>query len=247
MVELESVSKVYRDAGVSVNAVDDVSFTCKPGLVTGILGPNGAGKTTLLRMISTVIKPTSGRILVNGLDVVQSPQSVRAGLGFISNNTGLYGRLTPREVLRYFADLNGISREETDARIDSLSTRFGMSHYLDRQIDKLSTGMKQKVSIARSVIHEPALMVLDEPTSGLDVLASKAITNFIRESRAEGKTILLSTHIMREVERLCDEVRVIHKGRLFFSGSIEEFLNLKQQNEEIEDSFLRLIQEAETA
>ncbi|MGF1572509.1 MAG: ABC transporter ATP-binding protein [Sumerlaeia bacterium] len=246
MVELQQVGKVYRERSVSVNAVQDVSFLCKPGLVTGILGPNGAGKTTLLRMISTVIKPTSGKILVNGLDVVSNQEKIRSCMGFISNNTGLYGRLTPLEVLRYFGDLNGIPRKIINERINYLSRRFGMQDYLNRQIDKLSTGMKQKVSIARSVLHQPALMVLDEPTSGLDVLASNAITNFIRESRAEGKTILLSTHIMREVERLCDEVRVIHKGRLFFSGSIDEFKNLKQGNEEIEDAFLRLISEEHT-
>lgn len=243
MVELNAVSKVYPEGSRRVSAVENVSFSCTRGLVTGILGPNGAGKTTLLRMISTVLKPTSGTIHVNGLDVVQKPREVRGMLGFISNNTGLYGRLTPLEVLRYFGDLNGIPRNTLNPRIAELAERFTMQEYMNRPIDKLSTGMKQKVSIARSVLHSPPIMVLDEPTIGLDVLASKAITNFIRESRSEGKTILLSTHIMREVERLCDEVRVIHRGRLYFSGTISEFLEMRQQNEDIEDAFLRLIEE----
>lgn len=243
MIEIENLTKVYKDKKRGrVVAVDDVSFVCRPGEVYGLLGPNGAGKTTALRILSTALKPTSGGGRLMGLDIVKQAGEVRRRVGFLAANTGLYGRLTPREVLRYFGALYGLPRKQVDARIEALSAAFGMDEFLGRHCDKLSTGMKQKVNIARTVLHEPPVVVFDEPTGGLDVLTGRSIVQFVRQCREEGKTVILSTHIMSEVEKLCDRVGVIHQGRLFFTGTVADLR--ERHGHDLEDAFVRLIGEA---
>lgn len=245
MIEVEDLTKTYRDSKRGrFDAVHQVSFQCRPGEIYGLLGPNGAGKTTTLRMISTAIKPSSGSGRVLGYDLVKDAQKVRASIGFLSANTGLYGRLSPREIFRYFGSLFGMSRKQIGDRTEELADTFQMKDFLDRPCDKLSTGMKQKVNIARSILHDPKVVVLDEPTSGLDVLTSRGIVQFIRQCREEQKTVLFSTHIMSEVTRLCDHVGVIHNGELFYSGTIGELR--KSHGEDMEEAFIKIVGEAES-
>lgn len=241
MIEVRQLEKSFRSGWRKrFRAVDGVSFSCTPGRVFGLLGPNGAGKTTTLRLLSTAIRPTGGTAIIGGHDVRENPENVRRSIGFLSGTTGLYGRLTPREVLTYFGVLHSMSRKTLKQRIDYLSQLLGMEDYLDRPCDKLSTGMKQKVNIARSVIHDPSVLIFDEPTSGLDVLASRTIVDFIRQCRTDGRTVLFSTHIMSEVERLCDEIAVIHKGRIFYTGTVPDFRS--HYGDDLEEAFVRLLE-----
>lgn len=243
MIEITNLSKYYKDKKRGrIEAVKDVSFRCEPGQVYGLLGPNGAGKTTTLRILSTALKPSEGGGHVCGHDIVKEPTKVRRRIGFLSANTGLYGRLTPRESLRYFGRLFNVSDKDTNARIADLAATFDMNDFLDRPCDKLSTGMKQKVNIARTVLHAPEVLVFDEPTSGLDVLTSRTIVQFIRHCREEGKTVIFSTHIMAEVEKLCDRVGVIHQGRMFYDGTVADLR--ARHGEDLEDAFVHLIGEA---
>ncbi len=243
MIEVENLTKEYRDRKRgAILAADSVSFHCGPGEIVGILGPNGAGKTTTLRMISTAIPPSSGSARVMGLDVVKDATEVRKRIGFLSASTGLYGRLTPRETLRYFGNLFGMAHSAIADRTEQLAGLFGMNDFLDRPCDKLSTGMKQKVNIARTVLHDPPVMVFDEPTSGLDVLTGRTIVGFIRSCRDGGKTVLFSTHIMSEVEKLCDRVAIIHRGRIYFQGTVAELR--ETAGGDLEDAFVRMIGEA---
>lgn len=244
MIEVESLGKTYRGRGRKrVDALAQVSFQCTPGQVFGLLGPNGAGKTTCLRILSTALRPTSGRATVGGHDVVSQAREVRRSVGFLSSNTGLYVRLTPREVLRYFGRLFGLEDEHIARRTEELAGTFSMHEFLDRPCDKLSTGMRQKVNIARTVIHSPPVMVFDEPTAGLDVLTSRTIVEFIHACREEGRTVLFSTHIMAEVARLCDAVGVIHQGRLLFRGTVDELR--ARAGADLDDAFVQLVQQAE--
>ncbi len=242
MIDIQELTKTYKDRKRGeIHAVQSVTFSCAPGEVYGLLGPNGAGKTTTLRMISTAIKPTKGTARVMEFDSVRQASDVRRAVGFLSANTGLYGRLTPREVLRYFGALFSLEESNVEARIAKLAALFQMEDFLDRPCDKLSTGMKQKVNIARTVLHDPPVMVFDEPTAGLDVLTSRTIVRFIRQCKDEQKTVLFSTHIMAEVEKLCDRVGIIHEGRLFFSGTVGELR--EQYGDDLEEAFVKLIGE----
>ena len=243
LVQALGLGKTYRGAkGVRTVAAADISFTCHAGEVFGLLGPNGAGKTTTLRMLSTVLTPTTGTARIAGHDVVSAPDRVRASIGFLSGNTGLYPRLTPRETLRYFGRLYSLQDEAIESRIAALCELLDMSAFMDRRCDTLSTGMKQKVNVARTVLHDPQVLVLDEPTSGLDVLASRTIIDFVRSCRQQGKCVVFSTHIMAEVARLCDRLAIIHKGRMQFVGTLAEF---KQgAGEDLEEAFLRVLERA---
>jgi sodium transport system ATP-binding protein len=242
MIEAQNLAKVFKDKKRGeVRAVDDVSFNCNDGEVFGLLGPNGAGKTTTLRMLSTAIKPTSGKALVDGIDVTKNPREVRTRIGFLSGNTGLYARLSAREMVAYFGSLYGLSKAEIKTRIDKLFTLLDMHDFADSRNEKLSTGMKQKVSIARSVLHDPPVMVFDEPTSGLDVMSSRSIVDFIRQCREDGKCVIFSTHIMSEATRLCDRIAVIHKGRLYFQGTADEMLKQTGQDN-LEDAFMKIVE-----
>ena len=254
MIEIKNISKSYKLSrqqrkemgadfpGDSVLAVDDISFSCKPGRIFGLIGPNGAGKTTILRMIGTMLRPSSGTIIVNGFDAVQSPQSVKHSLGFLSGNTGLYDRLTAEEMVRYYADLHEMSDADFIESRNHLFSLLDMEEFSGRRIGKLSTGMMQKVNIARTMIHEPEVVVFDEPTSGLDVMASRSIIRLIRECKNSGKTVIFSSHRLGEIQSLCDDLAIIHKGKLFFNGTYEKFESQKQ-TETLEDEFIRLVGE----
>lgn len=200
----------------------DLDLDVAAGEVVGLLGPNGAGKTTTLRMLATLLTPTSGAATVAGYDVQAAPLEVRRRLGYLTGDTGLYGRLTPREVLRYFGQLHGMAPAPLAARIDELVALLGIGGYADRRCETLSTGQKQRVSIARAVLHDPAVLILDEPTSGLDILAARDILRFFRAQADAGKAVLLSTHILAEVELICDRAAIIHKARVRHIGSLAE-------------------------
>lgn len=211
----------YDESRGEVKAVDGVTFSCRPGEVFGLLGANGAGKTTTLRMLSTVLKPTGGTATVMGHEVLSEPEAVRQSLGFYSASTALYPRLTGKETLEFFARINHYPAEKVAARVEALIDRFGIREYANARVEKLSSGMKQKVSIARTVAHNPPVLIFDEPTVGLDVLNAMEMVKVIRELREEGKTILFSSHIMSEVEKLCDRIAIIHRGRLLALGALE--------------------------
>lgn len=242
MIETKDLCKNFKDRkrGV-VKAVDHVTFNCKKGEVFGLLGPNGAGKTTTLRIISTAIKPTSGTAVINGVDVVNDPQGVRRQIGFLSGNTGLYGRLTAKEMVEYFGKLYGMDNEKIKRRTDELFTLLDMNNFANARNEKLSTGMKQKVSIVRSVLHDPPVMVFDEPTSGLDVMSSRTIVDFIKKCRDDGKCVIFSTHIMSEAMRLCDRVAIIHNGRIYREGTVNDLLALTGMNN-LEDAFIKIVE-----
>lgn len=241
MVQTHSLVKHFQDKKRGlVKAVDGVSFTAKPGEVMGLLGANGAGKTTTLRMLSTVIKPTGGTATIQGHDIVKDSQQVRHNIGFLSTSTALYGRLTGREILHYFGGLYGMEKAAVDERIKTISERLDLSSFIDGACDKYSTGQKQRVSIARTILHNPPVLFFDEPTAGLDIVSSQSVMEFIEESRDHGKTVILSTHIMSEVERLCNHIVVIHDGQIRGEGTVNDF---KQQTntETLEKAFLSIV------
>ena len=230
-------------AGKTLTAVDDVSFECKPGRVFGLLGPNGAGKTTALRLIATMLKPTSGTIIVAGADTATDPQGVRDRIGFLTGNTGLYDRLTATEMVRYHADLHLMDPDRFEERRRMLFATLGIEEFANRRIARFSSGMRQKVSIARTIIHDPKVIVFDEPTAGLDVMTSRGIVNLIRQCRDEGKTVLFCTHIMGEVKLLCDDIGILHRGRMYFCGTKEEFEG-QMTHASYEDEFIHMVGEA---
>lgn len=203
MIEAKNLTKTFKDKkrGV-ITAVNDISFTCRPGQIYGLLGANGAGKTTTLRLLATLLQPTSGTAKLAGYDVIADADKVRANVGFLAASTALYGRLTAREMIRYFGRLNGLSETDIKARLGRLADELDMREFLDRRCEKFSTGMKQKTSIARTLIHDPAVMIFDEPTLGLDVMTARSIVKFVRECRNRGKTVIYSTHVMSEVEKI---------------------------------------------
>ena len=224
----------------SAIAVEDVSFRCEPGRVFSILGPNGAGKTTTLRMVSTIFKPSSGNIIIAGIDAVKQPAEARRKIGFLTGSTGLYARLTPNELIRYFADLYQIPRSEFEERKKQLFDLLDMHDFQNKRIGKLSTGMKQKVSICRTMIHDPEVVVFDEPTSGLDVITAENIIELIRNCRNTGKTVIFSSHIMSEVDLLCDDLAIIHKGKMLFSGTMDSF-RTQMQAPNLTAEFIRIV------
>jgi sodium transport system ATP-binding protein len=221
MIVAQQLTKTFRDRKRGeIVAARDISFRVEPGQIYGLLGANGAGKTTTLRMLATLLKPTSGTATVAGHDVVREAQRVRARVGFLAASTALYARLTVREMITYFGRLNGMTSADIAARIRQISAELEMDDFLDRRCDKLSTGMKQKTSIARTLVHDPDVMIFDEPTLGLDVMAARAIVQFVRQCRGRGKTVIYSTHILSEIEKLCDVVGIIHEGQLVAEGTI---------------------------
>jgi len=223
MITVKNLTKQFvQKDGELLTAVDNVSFHVNKGEIVCLLGVNGAGKTTAMRVLSTVFEPTSGTAEIEGYDIVTQGKEVRKNLGFLSGDTGLYTRLKVREFLRYFGDLYGLARTETDSKIAEMAELLDMNSFLDKKIDFLSTGMRQKVSIVRSIIHNPPVMILDEPTAGLDILTARNIVSFIKRSKEEGKSVLFSTHIMREAERLADRIVLIHAGKVLTQGTLEE-------------------------
>lgn len=241
MIEARSLSKRFQDKKRGeVRAVDGVSFTCKPGQIYGLLGANGAGKTTTLRMLATILEPSDGTAVICGHDIVEQPEKVRSCVGFLSTATALYPRLTAQEMVEYFGRLNGLDEATLNNRINEIFNRLDMNGFRDRRCDKLSTGMKQKTSIARTLVHDPPVMIFDEPTLGLDIMTARTITAFIRECRDRGKTVIFSTHIMSEVEKLCDVIGIIQSGKLLAEGTLEQLRD--QQNErDLEEIFVKVV------
>ena len=237
MLQLKNVTKNFKKTTV----VDNISFDVNEGEIVGLLGENGAGKTTTLRMVSTMLQISNGEITVNGIDVKKNPEKVRKEIGILfGGDVGLYDRLTGRENIRYFANLYGMSKLEANKRIDDLAKSFGMEDYIDKPVGKYSRGMKQKISISRSIVHNPSVMLFDEPTTGLDVSASRIVQSFILKCKKENKVILFSSHSMKEVEKLCDRVVIINKGKLLENSTIEQ-LKEKHNNNDLEEVFLNLI------
>jgi sodium transport system ATP-binding protein len=242
MIETHQLGKRFFDKKRGeIRAVDGVSFRCEPGRIYGLLGANGAGKTTTLRMLATILEPTEGSATVAGFDVATQAEQVRRNVGFLSTATALYGRLTAEEIVRYFGRLHGMDDATISKREDAIFARLEMNEFRDRRCDKLSTGMKQKVSIARTLIHDPSVMIFDEPTLGLDVMAARTIIGFIRECRDQGKTVVFSTHVMSEVEKLCDTIGIIDKGRLLAEGSLEE-LRSRYRQTDLEEIFVQVVE-----
>jgi sodium transport system ATP-binding protein len=242
MIEARHLVKRFRDRKHgTVCAVNGVSFSCRPGEIYGLLGANGAGKTTTLRMLATILAPSEGTAIVAGYDVAKEPQFVRSRVGFLSTATALYARLSAQEMVEYFGRLHGLEESILRRRIDEIFTRLEMNDFRDRRCDKLSTGMKQKVSIARTLVHDPSVMIFDEPTLGLDVMAARTISGFIRECRDNGKTVVFSTHVMSEVEKLCDHIGIIHNGKLLADGTLPE---LREQSgiNDLEDLFVKVVE-----
>ncbi|WP_437225090.1 ATP-binding cassette domain-containing protein [Planctomicrobium sp. SH661] len=243
MIHVESLTKQFTDLKMGpMYALDHVSFDVHPGEIFGLLGPNGAGKTTCLRIFSTVLKPTSGRAIIAGHDVVRHPEKVRSNIGFMSNNTGIYDRMTAWEMVEYYGRLYGIPEEQLQARLHDIFQTLQMNEIRDVLGSKMSTGMKQKVSIARTIVHDPPVLIFDEPTAGLDVLVARAVLETIADLKSKGKCIILSTHIMREVEKLCDRVAIIHRGRILAMGTVEDLVEQHQQPD-IEEVFFKLIRD----
>ena len=241
MIIAKNLTKIFKDKKRgAVHAVNNVSFDARPGEIYGLLGVNGAGKTTTLRILATMLRPSSGTAEIAGHDIVAAPEKVRAQIGFLSTATALYGRLTAREFLEYFARLNAMPEDGLAPRIDSLIQKLGIIEFQHARCDKLSTGMKQRVSIARSVVHDPPVMIFDEPTLGLDVLSSRDIVKFIRDCRSEGKTVIFSSHVMSEVEKLCDRIGIIHNGRLLREGTLAE-LRAQSNTQDLEEIFVQSV------
>jgi sodium transport system ATP-binding protein len=241
MIQIQNLTKIFRDKKRGERAVvDHISFEVRDGEIFGLLGPNGAGKTTTLRMLATLLKPTSGRATVNGHEVTTAPAEVRRRIGFLSGDMGLYHRLTPREILRVFGRLNSLSEERLRARIAEIIALLHMEDFADTKVDQLSTGMRQRAALARTLLHDPPILILDEPTSGLDVPTSRVIEEFILQARRAGKCILYSTHVMEEAEFLCDRIAVINQGHIRIIGTMSE-LKAATGRERLREIFLDLL------
>ena len=241
MIATNALTKVFHDRKRGeIRAVDGLAFASAPGRIYGLLGANGAGKTTALRLLATLLRPTAGSATVDGFDVVAQPDRVRERVGFLAASTALYGRLTVREMIAYFGRLHGLSEAVLAMRLAQLADELELHEFLDRRCEKLSTGMKQRASIARTLIHDPAVMIFDEPTLGLDVMAARAVVQFVRRCRERGKTVVYSTHVMAEAEKLCDTIGIIHRGRLVAEGSLEE-LRARFGERDLEEIFVRAV------
>ena len=241
MIQVQALTKHYADLrhGRSV-ALDGISLHARPGQIYGLLGPNGAGKTTALRIISTVLRPTSGSATVNGYDVVTQASQVRRQIGFMSANTAVYDRMTGWEMVEYFGRLHGMAKPLLAERMEHLFERLKMNDLRDLLGSKMSTGMKQRVSVARAIVHDPPVLIFDEATAGLDVLVARALLGTVAELRDRGKCILFSTHIMREAEKLCDRVAIVHRGHILAEGTLEE-IREEHHEHDLEELFFQLI------
>ncbi len=256
MIEVKELCKDFslskkqkKELNISTNnirVVNNISFTCQPGRVFSLLGPNGAGKTTTLRMIASILKPSSGSIQVAGFDTQKSPNEARKKMGFLTGSTGLYDRLSATEVVKYFADLFGVGKGDFQARKKKIFDLLDMNDFANKKCGQLSTGMKQKVSIARTLIHAPDVVVFDEPTSGLDVITAENIINMVNDLKNEGKTVIFSSHIMSEVDLLADDVAIIHKGNLLFNDTMDAF-RASMQDPSLTKEFIRIIKSADQA
>lgn len=247
MIHVRELTKSYSDLrrGKFV-ALAGLTFDAVPGQIFGLLGPNGAGKTTALRILSTILRPTAGTATVNGFDVATQPALVRHQIGFVSTNTAMYDRMTAWEMVEYFGRLYGLQEEILRVRMESLFERLQMNDIRDRLGAKMSTGMKQKVSIARAMVHDPPVLIFDEATSGLDVLVARSLLKIVLELRDQGKCVIFSTHIMREAERLCNRIAIMHRGHILSEGTLGELLD-RHEETDLEEVFFKLLSQHDHA
>lgn len=253
MIKVENLCKTFElnrqqrkelnTSDTTVTAVSNVSFTCEPGKIHALLGANGAGKTTTLRMLSTIFKPTSGSIEIAGIDALKHPEEARHHIGFLTGSAGLYARLTPNELIDYYGSLYGISKNDIQQRKEKLFNLLNMHDFQNKRIGKLSTGMKQKVSICRTMIHDPQIILFDEPTSGLDVITAASIIELIKSCKEEGKTVIFSSHIMGEVDLLSDNITIIHKGKMVVNSTMDEF-RAQMQAPNLTAEFIRVVNQS---
>ncbi len=240
LVVAQNLTKEFRTRRGVLRAVDDVSFECRAGEVFGLLGPNGAGKTTTLRMLATILSPTSGTVTIAGFDTQKDPDQVRERIGFLATETGLYDRFSARETLRFFGRISGLSDPEIAKRSQGVFEMLQMTALADRRVGTFSTGERQKLSLARSILHDPAVLILDEPTFGLDIMAARSVEETVALFRAQGRTILLSTHVMRLAEKLCDRVAILYRGRMHACGTQAE-LAAAYGDQDLEDIFFTAV------
>ena len=234
MISIQNVSKWFG----KFKAVDNINIEVEKGEIFGLLGLNGAGKTTTQRMVSTVFQPSEGNIIVNGFDSKINSSEVRRNIGFLPTEVGLYDRLTSREVIRYFGILNDIDYSQIDDKINDVLERLSLSEYADKRCGKLSRGNKQKVAIARAIIHQPPVFIFDEPTSGLDVISARAVLDFVKQCKEDGRTILYSSHSMYETEEICDKIAIIHDGRILMTDSIK---HIQKEYGSLEKAFIATV------
>ena len=244
MIEVRGLRKSFTSRGTVIRAVDDVDFTARDGEITGLLGPNGAGKTTTLRMLYTLMRPDAGHVLVDGLDPARQPEDVRRRLGVLPDARGIYKRLTARENIEYFGRLHGLAADVLAARIERLVVALGMQEFIDRRTEGFSQGQRTKTAIARALVHDPRNVLLDEPTNSLDVMTTRSLREFLRSLRAEGRCVLLSSHIMQEVAALCDRIVVVAHGRVVADGTPDE-LRARTGQRSLEDAFVKAIGSSE--
>ena len=240
LVTADGLSKTFTSRRGPIRAVDGLSFECSAGRIFGLLGPNGAGKTTTLRMLATILTPTSGTATIAGHDVRTEPGEVRNRIGFLATETGLYDRFTARETLRFFGRINNLTADEIRHRSDEIFATLDMTGLADRRVGTFSTGEKQKLSLARSILHDPPVLILDEPTFGLDVMAARTVVETIALFREQGRTILLSTHIMRVAEKLCDRIGILYRGRLHALGTLAELMD-RYGGDDLEEVFFSAV------
>ncbi|WP_058485759.1 ABC transporter ATP-binding protein [Defluviitalea phaphyphila] len=249
MVEVKNIKKVFKLNKKQMNisksknpikiAVDDVSFKAKENEIFGLLGPNGAGKTTTLRCMATLIKPTKGEIIIQGYDVIKKSQEVRKKIAFLTNELKLDTHFTPLQTMDFFGSLYGLSKEEIRIRTEELFEEFNIKEFQNLKIEKLSMGMKQKLSIAVSLVHDPEVVIFDEPTNGLDIITARVVTEYLKKLKKQGKVVIISTHIMTEAEKLCDRIGILIDGKIRTIGSLEEILDYTK-SEDLEDAFFKL-------
>ena len=240
MIEVQDLHKSFTAKKTVVKAVDGVSFEARDGEITGLLGPNGAGKTTTLRMLYTLMKPDSGRVLVDGVNVADDPESVRRALGVLPDARGVYKRLTARENIAYFGELHGLDAATIATRTESLVQALNMQDFIDRRTEGFSQGQRTKTAIARALVHDPGNVILDEPTNGLDVMTTRGLREFLKQLRAEGRCVVFSSHIMQEVAALCDRIVIIARGQVVASGTADE-LRAQTGEDNLEDAFVKAI------
>jgi sodium transport system ATP-binding protein len=240
MIEVQDLHKSFTAKKVVVKAVDGVSFEARDGEITGLLGPNGAGKTTTLRMLYTLMKPDSGRVLVDGRDVAVEPEAVRRALGVLPDARGVYKRLTARENIAYFGELHGLDATTIVSRTERLAQALNMQDFIDRRTEGFSQGQRTKTAIARALVHDPKNVILDEPTNGLDVMTTRGLREFLKQLRAEGRCVVFSSHIMQEVAALCDRIVIIARGQVVASGTADE-LRAQTGEDNLEDAFVKAI------
>jgi len=241
LIQVSELTKTFHDRKKGdIPAVRGISFTCRPGQVFGLLGRNGAGKTTTLRMLATILVPTGGTATVAGFDILRKPGEVRRRIGYLSGDTKLYDRLTGRELLHYFGSLAGMTKGAMIERIRELTGPFGLADLLEVRVGRMSTGMKQRLSIARVVFHDPEVLICDEPTAGLDVIGARNVLGLIQDLKGKGRTVIFSTHIMTEAERICDEIAIIDRGSLLAEGPLESVRG-RASSRSLEDVFVDVV------